>query len=124
MRADTLRIIRRSTLPLFLCGAALLTPAAARAWTDTGGGDHGGADWTISANTVIAGTHTNVGTFTINSGITATVQALSGTSFGTLAVYAGGINIAGALNANGAGFGRAQGPGKASGTFLGSSGCG
>lgn len=45
------------------------------AWTPTGGGDHSGADWTISSPLTIGGAHTNIGTFTLDTGITATLVA-------------------------------------------------
>lgn len=68
-------------------------------WTNTGGGDHGGADWIISSDTEIAGVHTNIGTFTINSGVTATVS--SGVP---LEIHANTINIYGTLDADGKGY--------------------
>lgn len=84
----------------------------AKAWTDLGGGDHGGADWTISSNTNIAGVHTNVGTFTINTGVTATVQAYNGTSYGTVEIEANSVSIVGTLTAYGSGYTNANnGPG-------------
>jgi hypothetical protein len=50
--------------------------------------DHGGADWTLSANTVVAGTHDNVGTFTIQGGTTATVRDMQ-----PFELYAANITI-------------------------------
>lgn len=38
------------------------------AWNNIEGGDHGGADWIINANTEIAGMHTNVNIFRVLSG--------------------------------------------------------
>lgn len=75
-------------------------------WTDTGGGDHGGADWIISVTTTVAGTHTNIGTFRINSGITATQEALTEGESASLStvkqfkVYADVIDIQGTFNGN------------------------
>ena len=60
--------------------------------------DHGGADWTISSNTTVGGNHTNIGTFTINSGVTATL------SCPYFYVTANNIVISGTINANGAGY--------------------
>jgi hypothetical protein len=54
------------------------------AWTATSGGDHAGADWTISADTDMGGLHINVGKFEVESGQTATVQSrAAGTDIGT-----------------------------------------
>lgn len=36
------------------------------AWTNTGGGDHGGKSWTPANGLEIAGEHTNIGTFTVD----------------------------------------------------------
>ena len=36
-------------------------------WTNTGGGDHGGDDWTLSVNTNVSGVHYNIGTFKVNT---------------------------------------------------------
>ncbi len=74
-------------------------------WTDTGGGDHGGDPWTISVNTEVAGNHTNVGAFTVNNGITATVKAWDGASYGTFEVHATSVNVIGTITASGKGFG-------------------
>ncbi|HNW70419.1 MAG TPA: T9SS type A sorting domain-containing protein [Bacteroidales bacterium] len=62
--------------------------------------DHGGADWTISANTLLGGTHTNIGTFTINSGVTVTIDASCHSFF----VQADNIVVSGTINANGVGY--------------------
>jgi len=49
---------------------------SASGWTNTGGGDHGGEDWIITQSSVeIAGVHTNIGTFRIQSGKTVLVKA-------------------------------------------------
>jgi hypothetical protein len=54
------------------------------AWTATGGGDHGGADWIISADTSVAGLHTNVGKFEVQAGQIASVQLrVTGTDIGS-----------------------------------------
>ena len=57
--------------------------------------NHGGANWTISSNTTAGGTHTNVGTFTVNSGVTLTVAGIC--KF--LTVEANTINIYGTIDA-------------------------
>lgn len=90
------------------------------AWTPTGGGDHSGADWTISAPTTIGGIHTNVGQFTLDSGITATLlsesvtevhsvnAALYGTIDGDAKGYVGGAASASgfiAYDGTGVGYG-------------------
>jgi len=61
--------------------------------------DHGGNNWTISSNTTVSGNHTNVGTFTINNGVTATVDA----ACHYFNVEATTISILGVINGNGAG---------------------
>ncbi|MBA7627716.1 hypothetical protein ES703_35183 [subsurface metagenome] len=67
--------------------------------------DHQGANWIISANTIIAGKHTNVGLFKVNPGVTATVYPYNGSSYGTLEVHAADINIGGNIIASGKGYG-------------------
>ncbi len=67
--------------------------------------DHGGSDWTISASTNVNGLHFNIATFTINSGVTATV---TGNYFSVEAVN---IIINGTINANGNGGAGAGGSG-------------
>jgi hypothetical protein len=94
--------------------------AYAHNWSDLGGGDHGGEDWTISTNTNIAGTHTNIGTFTINEGITATVQAYSGGSYGSVSIAATTANINGTLTGNSSGYTAGTGSGAGSGATGGS----
>ncbi|MBI4835208.1 MAG: putative Ig domain-containing protein, partial [Planctomycetes bacterium] len=47
-------------------------------WDNLTGGDHQGADWTITANTTIGGEHFNVGDFTVNQGVTVEFQTGSG----------------------------------------------
>ncbi len=69
------------------------------AWTNTGGGDHGGNDWNISSGT-IRGTHTNIGTFTVSG----TVYVSSGVS-----ITANDILISGQLNGDGRGNGGSNG---------------
>jgi hypothetical protein len=82
------------------------------AWTNTGGGDHGGAEWTISSNTTVGGTHTGIGIFTINGGITATVDA-AGLSF---KVYCIKAVVSGTIDGNGKGYvGGIAGAGSGSG---------
>ncbi|MBI4569480.1 MAG: hypothetical protein HY719_13885, partial [Planctomycetes bacterium] len=94
MRANLIRVY-------FLAFAVVAIPCRVLiAWTDTGGGDHGGVDWIISAGTTVGGTHTNVATFRVNSGITATIQ--SGNAFKVTAVT---VDVQGTINGNGAGSG-------------------
>jgi len=61
--------------------------------------NHGGNNWTISSNTTVSGNHTNVGTFTINSGVTVTVNP----SCHYFYVSANNIVMNGTIDANGAG---------------------
>ena len=81
------------------------------AWTNTGGGDHSGQNWIISSNTFVAGVHTNVGNFTIPSGIIVSVKPYDGTTYGSFEVHASNITVAGTLNASGAGYGGGGGGG-------------
>ncbi|MFH0833811.1 MAG: hypothetical protein V2A63_00265 [Patescibacteria group bacterium] len=89
----------------------LLFSTPAFAWSNLGGGDHGGADWIIPVNTEVAGIHTNVGTFKINSGITATVKKYDGTNYGSFEVNANDVDIVGTIDATGAGYGGGGGGG-------------
>ncbi len=84
-----------------------MLPAKVSAWENLTGGDHGGADWTISTNTSIAGVHTNIGVFTVNTGITATVQAYDNgvnSTYGKLEINANSVNIVGTLTGTGSGY--------------------
>jgi hypothetical protein len=76
--------------------------------------DHGGNNWTISSSTTVSGNHTNVGVFTINSGIIATVDA----TCHYFNVDATSVSIAGTINGNGAGG--SGGTGGAAGSSYGS----
>ena len=76
------------------------------AWTNTGGGDHSGADWTPTNNTVVAGVHTNIGAFNLNTGITITVWGYqSGSGAGVFQVYANTMTINGTIDGRGRGYG-------------------
>lgn len=68
------------------------------AWTNTGGGNHEGADWTPGDSTSIGGTHTNVGMFTVENGVTVTVAAPD-----VLSIYANEMYIIGIINGTGYG---------------------
>jgi len=74
---------------------------AAEYITDT---DHGGADWTLADGDVIAGNHTNIGTFTIPGGATISVKNYNGSIYGSVSVFAVTINIQGTLTGDGSGF--------------------
>lgn len=99
-----------------------LTALPVFAWDNLAGGDHGGSDWTISSDITLSGTHTNIGTFTINSGITATVKAHDGTNYGSLAISAQDISIIGIIDASGAGFVGGPGGGGGGGGYAGHGG--
>jgi hypothetical protein len=67
--------------------------------------DHAGADWTLSNGDVIAGNHTNIGTFTIANGATVTVKAYDGSSdYGTVTVNAADVVIEGTLSGDSKGY--------------------
>lgn len=68
-------------------------------WTETGGGDHEGEDWTPADTTVVAGIHWNIGTFTVTTGYTITVS--TGVE---LEVHADTISVVGTIDGNSKGF--------------------
>lgn len=61
--------------------------------------DHAGTNWTINSNITVSGDHINIGTFTVTSGSTATVDA----TCHYFNVTANIINVAGTINGNGVG---------------------
>jgi len=71
-------------------------------WSNTEGGSHGGEDWIISENTTVGGTHTLVGRFKVNSGVTATITDadpdIGGISYFT--VYCVEADIQGIIEGN------------------------
>ena len=73
--------------------------------------DHMGIDWTVQDGTEIAGNHTNIGNFKIESGDRVYVKAYNGTNFGAVEIYADSITIDGILTANERGFGGGGGGG-------------
>jgi hypothetical protein len=66
--------------------------------------DHGGANWTLTAGTVLGGTHTNIGEFVIPSGVTASVMPFDGTNGGWTEIRAQRIRVDGTLNATAKGY--------------------
>ncbi len=83
--------------------------------------NHNGLDWTPANGDAydldstsaigIAGTHCNIGTFTVTTGTT-NVYAYDGTKYGMLTIYAKNVTITGTLTATGKGYGSDTGPGK------------
>lgn len=69
------------------------------AWTETGGGDHGGASWSPANATSIAGEHYNIDVFEIALGNEVFVQNWNGADFGNISIHANFIYINGTLNA-------------------------
>ncbi|RKZ31325.1 hypothetical protein DRQ33_07160, partial [bacterium] len=61
--------------------------------------DHGGNNWIISSSRTVSGYHFNVGTFRVNSGVTATVNS----SCHYLVVDAQDVDVQGTINGDGAG---------------------
>lgn len=93
-------------------GGSSAYSASTRSIPLAGGTNHNGADLIIDANQSLGGTHYNVGTFRVDSGVTLTLDAYNGTSDGTgsLNVYAQSIDVQGSVNASGKGYrGGAQG---------------
>ncbi|MEW6618394.1 MAG: cohesin domain-containing protein [bacterium] len=74
------------------------------AWNNIEGGDHGGADWIINANTEIAGVHTNVNIFTVLSGVTVHIKDYDGNNYGSVSVIANTIEIHGTITGSGSGY--------------------
>ncbi len=83
----------------FRCILFVLLGSFSFAWTNTGGGDHGGASWAPANGATIGGNHTNIGTFTV--GLGTTVYVTSGTP---LKVYAHTITVSGTINGDYAGY--------------------
>jgi len=63
--------------------------------------DHGGQDWVITHDTTIGGRHYNIGTFTINAGVTVNINA----TCHYMIIEAVNINVIGNINGVGAGDG-------------------
>jgi hypothetical protein len=73
-------------------------------WTSDGGGDHGWTDWTVSGGEVIGGVHTNVSTFIVPIGVTASVKQYLGGTGGIVEVQADRIFINGTIDGNASGY--------------------
>lgn len=86
-------------------------------WTNTGGGDHGGADWEPADGLEIAGNHTNIGAFNVLTGRTVYVKPWNGASYGTVEIHANTISVIGTLTASGKGFGGGGGGGAGAGGY-------
>lgn len=65
-------------------------------FTNTGGGDHEGADWTPADTTIIGGVHYNIGTFLVTTGYTLHLE-----DDNELEVYANIITVTGDIDGNG-----------------------
>lgn len=100
------RILLSTMLVGFLCASE------AKA-TDYPPADHGGGDLALSDGDRIWGEHTNIGTFTVNAGATATVRFYEGTNvpggtpdatLGMVSVEAENIAILGTLDGTGSGY--------------------
>lgn len=84
--------------------------------TQCGPTDHGGADWIITTGTTIGGTHTNIGQFTINPGVTVVIDS----TCHYLEIIADSIVIQG--NINGDAVGEDGGSGGSGGAYANGSG--
>lgn len=89
--------------------AAVMVCGRCYAWTDLGGGDHGGSNWTITAGSTLASNHYNLGSVMISSGATVYVKAWDGTKYGGVSIEAVDIQINGILEASGVGYGGGNG---------------
>ncbi len=74
------------------------------AWTDLGGGDHGGSNWVIAGGSSIASNHYRIGMMTISSGVTVSVKSWDGSKYGGVSISATDMRIDGVLDASGAGY--------------------
>lgn len=88
-------------LLLTLIVICMIIPSAF-AWTDTGGGSHGGADWTPTDGLTISGNHTDIGTFTVLSGYIINVNPGN-----ELEIHAYTVNIIGKIEGKGRGYPKA-----------------
>ena len=81
------------TLAIAALVLALGAPPAHAQWTNTGGGDHGGADWSIAHGAFVSGLHTNIGRLHVAPDTTAYVPPGVGrrTSFLDLRARAGSV---------------------------------
>ena len=79
-------------------------------WTNTGGGDHEGADWTPADTTVIGGVHYGIGAFLVTTGWTVIVDTTS-----ELEVYADTVSVVGTINGNSRGVQGGTGSGGGAG---------
>ena len=86
------------------CMVALWCGTGLAAWSNLGGGDHGGSNWVIATGTYIASNHYNIGTVTIATGATVSVQAYDGSKYGWVSVNASNITVLGTIDASGAGY--------------------
>ena len=66
--------------------------------------DHGGANWTVPAGTVLGGVHVNIGEFVIPSGATVNVAAFSTNGGGTVEIRARRIRVDGTFTATAKGL--------------------
>ena len=105
---EKLRRIRsvnmKSVKWVIYCLAALWSVTGMAAWSNLGGGDHGGTNWVVTNGTYIASNHFNIGTVTIATGATVYVQKYSSGQYGWVQIVASNIIISGTLNAAGAGY--------------------
>ena len=73
--------------------ALVVTCLKGFAWTDLGGGDHGGSNWVIAGGATIASNHYNIGTVTIATGTTVSIKSYSGGQYGWSQITASNITI-------------------------------
>jgi len=92
----------------FKCLLFVLLGSFSFAWTNAGGGDHGGANWAPVNGATIGGDHTNVNIFTVSG----TVYITAGIP---LRVYAKNIVVSGNINGDFAGYDGGTGGGAGGG---------
>ncbi|MCK5431410.1 MAG: hypothetical protein KAJ03_01635 [Gammaproteobacteria bacterium] len=88
------------------------------AYTDTGGGDHEGEDWTPTTGTY-AGIHYNIGTFTCGGGVTMSIDTGN-----AIEVYADIISVVGTMDGTADGYAGGAGGANSQPGIIGSGACG
>ncbi|MFH0776478.1 MAG: hypothetical protein V1936_02595 [Patescibacteria group bacterium] len=91
----------------------------ALAWTELGGGDHGGQDWSPANGAAVSGDHYNIGNFSVGAGVTIRVNPFDGSKYGGLTIQAKSISVLGVIDAKGSGYSGGNGGSGAPGVYEG-----
>ena len=90
--------------PNQICDENAKCVACVPSWTPEGGGDHCGDDWGPADGALVAGEHVRVGKLLIAQTATVQVKPYDGAAYGSFAVEARAIDIAGSLTAAASGY--------------------